>query len=116
MSKHTPGPWGYKDRDFCDRPSEFDLYIIGDIHESYDDEDGEESGAEPRMSCVGIAIVKGNATAGDIPLANARLIAAAPELLEACRQAYSLIGPQHAGPSLDVSNNLREAIEKATGK
>lgn len=61
---HTPLPWGYRDRDFRGQPSEFDLYLIGDVHEG---DDGE-------LCSVGIGIVKGNATAGGIPLANARLI------------------------------------------
>lgn len=47
---------------------------------------------------------------------NAHLIAAAPDLLAACEQAYSLIGPQQTGPSLEVSLLLGDAIKKARGE
>ncbi len=46
--------------------------------------------------------------------ANARLIAAAPELLEACEEAYeSVNGMEHQLPGY-VMNQLRAAIAKAT--
>jgi len=54
--------------------------------------------------------------------ANASLIAAAPDLLEACKIASSLLpGPQthnyHKGPTLnDDLNRIKQAIAKAEGK
>ncbi|OAI41249.1 hypothetical protein AYO40_03450 [Planctomycetaceae bacterium SCGC AG-212-D15] len=45
--------------------------------------------------------------------ADRALLIAAPDLLAACKAAYSLIGVQHAGPSLEVSNQLAAAIRKA---
>ena len=50
----------------------------------------------------------------DEVIANARLIAAAPELLEACKKAEGwLSGWASAEPYIDV---LRAAIAKATGE
>ena len=40
---------------------------------------------------------------------------AMPDLLAACEAAYSLIGPQYLGLSLEVSQQLRAAIQKARG-
>ena len=57
---------------------------------------------------------------GDLPAeANARLIAAAPELLEACREALALIS-EFELEALDgrdeVPDLLRAAIAKAEGR
>lgn len=46
--------------------------------------------------------------------ANARLIAACPDLLEACRDALALC--EGNGYSATVQHNLREAIRKATAE
>jgi len=47
--------------------------------------------------------------------ANARLIAAAPELLEACKLAEENLAPLYSGDHL-VLRTLRAAIQKATGE
>lgn len=49
---------------------------------------------------------------GDEAAANARLIAAAPDLLEALREAWPYV-PEHHGP---VQATIRAAIEKAEGR
>ena len=83
-SKHTPGPW---------------LVTEDPIYGARID--------APGSFCVAKTIPN------DMPikqkLANARLIAAAPDLLDACRAAlYALKGREHDG-------FLRDAIAKATG-
>jgi hypothetical protein len=48
--------------------------------------------------------------------ANARLIAAAPELLEACKEALEHFNKYVPGIALDCVDSLRMAINRATGK
>lgn len=70
-ASHTPGPWQFSNRNWLDEVDPHgNLYITGNHGDG---------------SCTAVARVEGNATAGAIPLANARLIAAAPELLAACQ-------------------------------
>ena len=49
-------------------------------------------------------------------VANARLIAASPELLEACRQAKKYLEPNLVEPGRTVFWNLVSAIAKAEGR
>lgn len=88
MSKHTPGPWRYK------RHSVDSNYML--IYCSSDNSDGDNI----RGYC------------GE---ANARLIAAAPELLEACKML--LVNMNLAGWENDYAAiRARAAIQKATGE
>ncbi len=73
-TEHTPGPWEYVPTHNHDSPH--DIEIQGDRRKH-------KGGAD---SVCWLATVKGNATSGDIPEANARLIAAAPDLLAACEE------------------------------
>lgn len=85
-AEHTKGPW----ETAGNWPHGFSMVCWHD-----------GSGWRPVADCA----VSGNAAE-----ANARLIAAAPDLLKACRQAlYALKGREHDG-------FLREAIAKATGE
>jgi hypothetical protein len=97
-TKHTPGPWRHYHGKL--RPQFPNL-----IHEIVD-KNGE-------------AIVKWGGFDGvDLPkkqiAANARLMAAAPELLEACEAAYASLGFPINNESLNrVTNQLANAIAKA---
>lgn len=93
MSKHTPRSWtsmpataGFREPDEGD----FQIVAVNGI-------------------CVGI--VWDNREEGE---ANARLIAAAPDLLAACEATLRYIS-SHQVYDKDAESLLREAVEKATG-
>jgi len=100
--RHTPGPW-HLDATNC-------------IHRSGDDPD--------RTLLAAIRFMGGDNAEG---IANARLMAAAPELLDALEQAEKEIRWQHdlhtpmfkgkvGEPDLAVARQARKAINKARGK
>jgi hypothetical protein len=108
VSGHTPGPWVVR-QDSRDRDGLWEL--VG-----YDIES--EKGCEI-VGCEGIEAWKDNAEA------NARLIAAAPELLAALREALQSLeyvqdkhGEKITGgfKRLDDMGRARRAIAKATGE
>jgi hypothetical protein len=93
LYQHTPGPWR--------------IYEDGMI--------GSASVRRfPEMTVIKPGTVKGE-TIG-VAMANAKLIAAAPELLAACKaaMAFGSQGDTHDG--LSVSEILRAAVAKAEGK
>lgn len=102
MSKHTPGPWvvgsttNHGQCVYIDAPK-------GDAGLCY-------------SSWSGIACAYGSdddKEAGrEIAAANAHLIAAAPELLEALEYCLDCLGDEFALPA-DCQNNARAAIAKA---
>lgn len=99
---HTPGPW---------RQNEHTVYYINPKIES-----GEMSHFEPDPRHIAsTTAVDAAAWSSGVPeeesIANARLIAAAPALLEACRALVGLNG--HA--SLNPMRQAMEAIDLATG-
>ncbi len=82
--KHTPGPWYME-------ANEAELYY-------------EVNGETQKMIAIGTAkdespILAYVPTTWDEDKANARLIAAAPELLEACKVAYKTFMSSHASGS-----------------
>lgn len=93
---HTPGPW------FLEGET---VYALQDCLFA----------GKPAKENRFFASVQGKAPQEELR-ANAVVMRAAPELLAACKTAYSLIGQQHAGPSLDVSLMLAAAIAKAEGR
>ena len=117
MSNRTPGPWELHGQGTpgCGGAGPHDWVIVGG---RYTDEDGDEA-------VTVVAHVKGNPTAGDIPYQNARLIAAAPDLLAACRAVLAAADSDEwhdmasAGSVLDrlseAFDAAREAVAKAEG-
>ena len=84
MSSHTPGPWRYVPQHYVDNN-----YML--IHCSADPNEGDN-------------------LRGYCGLANARLIAAAPELLESLEYAIRMV------PELATVPGVKAAIAKATGE
>lgn len=85
MPSHTPGPWQIRHDDGVSRV--FRRTKIADVYsEAFRDSDTQK--------------------------ANASLIAAAPDLLEACRFAHSLIDSKSRDADR-IEEKLRKAIEKA---
>lgn len=95
MSKHTPGPWYVMDKGFQRRYPVPTVYAPGD---------------ELRY----IAFCQDLPSFGEPTnnLANARLIAAAPELLEALK--YAVDNPEFCSSEFDIV--ARAAIAKAEGQ
>jgi hypothetical protein len=92
MSKHTPGPW---------------QLVRGAVRDQYDTIEG-IVGAEDRRIMRGCHPFR----ADEEQLANARLIAAAPEMLEALKYAVEFIKMYTDQP---IGIEILEAIAKAEG-
>lgn len=98
MSKHTPGPWGIEQTDDTNwigfmrphDPKKVELIVCTTSRDSLTDE----------------ALAKNDA--------NARLIAAAPEMLEALKDAVCAL--DCCGKDYPAAEKARAAIAKATGK
>jgi hypothetical protein len=88
MGTHTPGPWDDQGLDICDASDRVIARMVWD-------QAGVGTGAHEIAP-------------------NARLIAAAPELLEACRLALTQM--EALAPTLSTASYLRAAIRKATGE
>ncbi len=91
MRKHTPGPWE------IERYSDGLIQIVGDVRIVSDDEEN--------VTTVVEAVARGDE-------ANARLISAAPELLEALQVCIQQITALCSAD--DVPDQARAAIAKAT--
>jgi hypothetical protein len=107
VSKFTPGPWRFDYFDWKGRSVAWTPYVSGN---SYTDRDG-------TAVSTGVCIVHGNQTSLATTEANARLIAAAPDLLAGC-MALMKLGREmdKAGIINDPSvNAIRAAISKAMG-
>lgn len=102
---HTPGPWFAHD---------FSGLNEGDVEAS----DFSVSCTTPDHITVAI-MGKGLRNKKDEWEANARLIAAAPELLEALEELYRLIDDAHDGDrvfTLELAYKAKAAIAKARGQ
>ena len=102
MIKHTAGPW-IDEGDIQDVVS-----VHGDLIEMREVTGGHEPG---KHYTVGYIFDK----------ANAHLIAASPELLEACKAIYQACGDTYGWPNLKMgksklSDMIENAIRKAEGR
>jgi hypothetical protein len=89
MNAHTPGPWRYKS---CEDTNYMRIYCSNDPSE-------------------------GDNLRGYCGEANARLIAAAPELLEALRRARPHIGVGYSAvQQYEITRLVDAAVAKATGE
>jgi hypothetical protein len=98
MSKHTPGPW--KATKFNEHTGLIDPHCIY---------------IEPK-----VAVVERSVSSPEVDLANAHLIAAAPDLLEAlelCRSELAAMKSEigFRGTTIDVINTADAAIARARG-
>lgn len=102
MSKHTPGPWKVMDL----RDDEEYRLRLGKIQIQSDN--------------VAICDIQFNSFFSNEWIkeseANARLIAAAPELLEVCRDALDFAKLASGADLSPIINKLKKAIRKAEGK
>lgn len=110
-TRHTPGPWQMERTNWKGEPAGHRIYISGDPREDWGDDDDDEVGRhdEPVICSTAVAIVEGNATSGGVTDANARLIAAAPDLLAAL-QSFGVLS---CTPEWD--ERRRAALAKAAG-
>lgn len=99
--KHTPGPW--VENSFTDPGTP--PYDQAPLRQVY----GVEGGV-----VVGIARIERNHT--EEGQANARLIAAAPDLLEACKGVYDEHEHDHDPRPCFVCSRMAAAIAKAEGR
>jgi len=93
MSKHTPGPWKVEHRGY--------KYIVSKSRDGYITRD--------------VCRMDGSTMAAFAQEANARLIAAAPELLEALKDALQLLEVYGGDFEEATRNQARAAIAKAEG-
>ena len=108
MSGRTPGPWAYEQADSCCLKGPIDFFI-----RIYAEDPGPEND-------FNIGLVRD----ADEPTrkANARLVAAAPELLEALKEAQAWINqgtgstPHERGAKCETLGDVFEMIESAKDK
>lgn len=99
-AKHTPGPWRYRD----DRSD-----IVSCVSWYQEPLDGDDGLPTRIVDLVG-------AMGGDNTTADAKLIAAAPELLEACRAALRMCEAMESSGNMVVVYNAHDAIKGAIAK
>ena len=96
-AKHTPGPWEYPEH----------AYILSGSDDGPNFSGGDWEVLPPLGESGPVAICSSRE--------NDRLIAAAPDLLEACKAAKKFLEPDLVEPGRTVFWNLVEAIKKAEG-
>ena len=114
-TNHTPAPWKVIDREVMEDGSVYPIHITGGVTD------------------LGICLMESPAAAdayvnnpawkalgkSDMSVANARLIAAAPELLEALKQMIVIYQGKKQGiwgEQTEAMQNARAVIAKATGE
>jgi len=98
--EHTPGPWAIRHTPRCHSAPPFleilsGPTVIGELFNDQTNYDNEPTGGEGE--------------------ANARLVAAAPELLTAVELAYEIMDAQFDGEFPECMQQIRAAITKARG-
>lgn len=108
MSKHTPGPWYINEHPYANQPE----YVLAMPGKTGDD----------CLDVVSVAIVEmcQNTLTGwrsrEECHANARLIAAAPKMLEALKQVRDWLHDYRGGMGVPQMQLILTAIEDAEGK
>ena len=113
MSKHTPGPWTVHNGTDVFGPHGGDS---GDGAKANDND-----GWQVADCAVGLTAYAGQYVelGSEVRKANARLIAAAPELLEALKEFVEVVrnaGVEWCDGVLDAQDRARAAIAKAEGR
>ncbi len=118
MSRHTPTPYQCSSRDWRNNQHPHHWYITGDHREheldgdEFVDGDGERSGYSG--TCVSVAIVVGNETAGDATRLTAEFLCLAAnchgDLLAACQAVMANIGRKVRHPTDPAYENALEVI------
>ena len=122
MGQHTPTPWQFSNRNWRGEEDPHNWYVTGDHSEGWPPDPDDSESEDEGPSCVSVAVVVGNPTAGDIPRANAELIVRAvnahADLLAALVRVANLAAnccPR--SPSGDEAiEEARAAIRKARGE
>ncbi|MDB5350989.1 MAG: hypothetical protein JWN86_2236 [Planctomycetota bacterium] len=110
-TKHTPGPWAIQKNVWHERPKELTLVAPDRRHSSYRTIHPVKEGGE--LAKYPIAMMNGDPRPRSENEANARLIAAAPELLEALEVILGSDGYEVDCIGRDM---VRAAVAKARGE
>jgi hypothetical protein len=97
MSKHTPGPWKYS-------PQTERVYFTD-----------KKSGEEPPICEMAVSDIMAIQNEDEVA-ANAHLIAAAPELLEALKAVRAWLNDYNGHMGVPQTKMIRAAIAKAEGE
>lgn len=104
MSKHTPGPWQSYET------------VHGAIAITTSEADPDELNPGKIVARCGLETCAGGWAHDETDEANARLIAAAPDLLEACKAVVAYeANPDNTKPWHVILDHLTMAIDKAEG-
>ena len=99
MSGHTPGPWEHEHRTANHKETGLTIAVCEPV----------SGGRGPTSNPINRRTITEEEC-----IANARLIASAPELLEACKAALAAMVVE--GVHTETQELVREAIAKAEGK
>jgi hypothetical protein len=113
-SKHTPGPWRVTNSDVLPTEGDDGLRLIG-IYAGEVVKSPHENMVTGYIDCGGKFVASCNTRSDHEAEANARLIAAAPDLLEALEDALEIISDHLDNDFPDFLHFARAAIAKTKG-